>query len=112
MVFKEMCRSKISVCEVSNNYPLLFTHKRIASPRSSHSLTFVFDFNSKSNRPGHDFVGEVHVKQIYEIAVIKHKDEHMKHMSLENLCRCIAGSAISMGIKVVTGDTATPIPTK
>ena len=112
MVFEEMCRSKISVCEVSNNYPLLFTHKRIASPRSSHSLTFVFDFNSKSNRPGHDFVGEVHVKQIYEIALIKHKDAHMKHMTVENLCRCIAGSALSMGIKVVSGDSPTPTPSK
>ena len=112
MVSKEMCRSKISVCEVNSYYSVLSTHKKIAPPRSSHSLTFVFDFNSNSNRPGHDSVGEVHVKQIYEIALIKHKDAHMKHMTVENLCRCIAGSAVSMGIKVVSGDSPTPPPSK
>jgi ribosomal protein L11 len=112
MVFKEMCRNKISVSKVSNNYPLPFNHKKLVPPRSCRSLTFVFDFNSKLNRPGHDFVGEVHVKQIYEIALIKHKDAHMKHMTVENLCRCIAGSALSMGIKVVSGDAPASTPSK
>ena len=47
-------------------------------------------------------MGTVHVKQIYEIARIKITEEHMKHLDLENLCRIIAGSALSMGIKVVS----------
>jgi large subunit ribosomal protein L11 len=49
-------------------------------------------------------VGTVHVKQIYEIAKIKQADAHMQHLSVETLCKCIAGSALSMGIKVVSGD--------
>ena len=46
-------------------------------------------------------MGQVHVKQIYEIAKMKQKDEHMKHLSLEAICRCVAASASSMGIEVV-----------
>jgi ribosomal protein L11 len=44
------------------------------------------------------------VKQIFEIAKIKQADAHMQHLTVETLCKCIAGSAISMGIKVVSGD--------
>jgi large subunit ribosomal protein L11 len=41
------------------------------------------------------------VKQIYEIAKIKQKDDNMEDISLQSICRCIAGSASTMGIKVV-----------
>lgn len=63
-------------------------------------------------RPGHDLVGTVHVKQIYEIAKIKQADPHMQHLTVETLCKCIAGSAISMGIKVVSGDIPDSKPDK
>jgi len=49
-------------------------------------------------------VGKVHVKQLYEIAKIKRRDSHLKHLSLENLCRIISGSAHSMGIEIVGGN--------
>lgn len=52
-------------------------------------------------RPGHDMVGKVHVKQVYEIAKIKQKDEHMAHISLEAICRCVVGSALAAGVEVV-----------
>jgi large subunit ribosomal protein L11 len=45
------------------------------------------------------------VKQIYEVAVAKQKDEHLKHIELEQLCRSIIGSAASMGLEIV-GDYA------
>src|SRR4051812_48528439 len=48
------------------------------------------------NRPGHDKVGKIHVKQIYEIAKVKQRDEHLKELSLISLCRCVVGSAQSM----------------
>ena len=48
-------------------------------------------------RPGHEIVAKVHVKQIYEIALMKKKDEVFKE-----LCRCLMGSALSMGIQVVS----------
>ena len=44
----------------------------------------------------------MHVKHIYEIAKIKQQDEHMKHISLEALCRCVAASANSLGLQVVS----------
>jgi ribosomal protein L11 len=49
-------------------------------------------------------VGKIHVKQIYEIALAKHKDENLKNKSLESLCRCIAGSCNSMGLVVYGGN--------
>lgn len=45
--------------------------------------------------------GTVTVRQIYEIAKIKQKDEALAHLSLENICNSVAGSARSMGITVV-----------
>lgn len=52
-------------------------------------------------RTGHDVVGKVHVKQIYEIARAKQKDAHLSHIGLESLCRSIMASAGSMGIEIV-----------
>lgn len=50
-------------------------------------------------RPGHEVVGKIHVKQLYEIAKIKHAD--VDHLDLEQVARCITGSCASMGIEVV-----------
>jgi hypothetical protein len=58
-------------------------------------------------RPGHEIVGKIHVKQLYEIAKIKRRDEHMQKFSLETLCLIIQGSCRSMGIEVVGGDKGT-----
>jgi large subunit ribosomal protein L11 len=52
-------------------------------------------------RPGHDVVGKVHVKQIYEIAKAKQQDEHLQDISLESMCRTVAASASSMGLEIV-----------
>jgi large subunit ribosomal protein L11 len=54
-----------------------------------------------SGKARHDIVGKVHVKQIYEIAKVKQRDPHLQKLSLQALCKCIAGSAGSMGIEVV-----------
>ena len=55
-------------------------------------------------RPLHDYVGEVHVKQVYEIAKLKQTDAHMASIPLESICRSVMGSAHSMGIRIVTED--------
>lgn len=47
-------------------------------------------------------VGKVHVKQIYEIAKVKQRDDHLKHLPLDAICRQIVGSAGSMGLEVVS----------
>ena len=51
--------------------------------------------------PGRHFVGKVSVKQLYEIAKIKHKDKCNSHNTLEGMCRTIKGTANTMGIEVV-----------
>ncbi len=53
------------------------------------------------SRAGHVSSGKVHVKQIYEIALVKQMDAHLKQIELSALCRTIAGSALSMGLEVV-----------
>jgi large subunit ribosomal protein L11 len=58
-------------------------------------------------RTGHEIVGEVHVKHIYEIAKVKQTDEHLKSLSLEAISRSIVGSCRTMGLKVVTGEVST-----
>ena len=49
-------------------------------------------------------IGKMHVKHAYEIALIKQKDEHLSHISLLSLARCIAGQAVSMGVQLVGND--------
>lgn len=52
-------------------------------------------------RPGHDIVGKVHVKQIYEIAKMMMRNQHLSHLPHESVAKCVAGSCISMGLEVV-----------
>ena len=48
----------------------------------------------------HESVGSVHVKHIYEIAKIKHKDYHLSHLPLRSICRMIYGTCGTMGLSV------------
>jgi len=74
----------------------------VKTPPTSWFLKKCAGVTDGSKRPGHDIVGKVHVKQVYEIAKAKQADEHLKSLSLEALCRCIAGSAGSMGLEIVS----------
>ena len=75
------------------------------TPPTSWFLKKCAGIETGAGRPGHDIVGNVHVKQIYEIAKVKLKDEHLSHLQEETMCRMIAASAGSMGIKVVADDS-------
>lgn len=75
----------------------------IRTPPTTWFLLKAAGLKKGTDRPGHTMVGKIHVKQIYEIALAKHKDENLKRISLEALCRCIAGSCDSMGIVVYGG---------
>lgn len=48
-----------------------------------------------------DVAGKVSLKHVYEIAKIKLNDQPNKGMSLEEMCKCIIGTAHSCGIEVV-----------
>ena len=62
--------------------------------------------NKKGNRkgasnPGHETVGSVSLKHIYEIAKIKQTELRLSGLSLEGLCRSVIFQAKSIGIDVV-----------
>lgn len=50
---------------------------------------------------GHEMAGSVTLKQIYEIALIKGKDQGFKNTDLKGVCKCLIDSAHSMGIQIV-----------
>lgn len=50
---------------------------------------------------GEAIIGTVSLKHIYEIAKIKHSEERLQAVGLEELARCVVASAKSMGVKVV-----------
>ena len=52
-------------------------------------------------KPGHNILGTISLKHIYEIAKIKATDEHLKHLPLESIARTVLGSARSCGVQVV-----------
>ncbi|KAJ9051222.1 mitochondrial 54S ribosomal protein YmL19 [Entomophthora muscae] len=71
------------------------------TPPTSFLLKRAAGIEKGSSQAGHDLVGEVSLKHIYEIAVVKQRDEAMANLSLRNICSAIIGSAKSAGIKVV-----------
>ncbi|EGS21288.1 mitochondrial 54S ribosomal protein uL11m [Thermochaetoides thermophila DSM 1495] len=54
-----------------------------------------------ASNPGHETVGTVSLKHVYEIAKIKHSELRLSGLSLEGLCRSIIYQAKSIGINVV-----------
>ena len=45
--------------------------------------------------------GEVSLKHIYEIALVKSKDPVFDGIALESVCKTVMGSARSLGIRIV-----------
>ena len=50
---------------------------------------------------GRTSAGKVTLRQIYEIAKVKHQDPKFRHSSLQGVCRSLIGSCRTMGIDVV-----------
>ncbi|KAI0009500.1 ribosomal protein L11 [Xylariaceae sp. FL0662B] len=83
-------------------------HFDIRTPQTSWLLRNAADLpiNKKGNRkaaskPGHEIVGTVSLKHIYEIAKIKQSELRLSGLALEGLCRSVIYQAKSMGIAVV-----------
>ncbi|GAB5360831.1 hypothetical protein AAMO2058_000661000 [Amorphochlora amoebiformis] len=53
-----------------------------------------------ASRPGHEIVGTIHVKQVYEIAKIKMREDNTRNATLEGISRTIAANCRSMGIRI------------
>ena len=51
--------------------------------------------------PGHESIGQVSLKHIYEVAQTKQTETRLSGLSLIGLCKSVLSQAKSMGIKVV-----------
>lgn len=83
-------------------------HFEVRTPQTSWLLlnTVEAPLNKKgirrgANRPGHETVGTISLKHIYEIARIKQSELRLSGLSLEGLCRSVIHQAKSIGIDVV-----------
>jgi large subunit ribosomal protein L11 len=71
------------------------------TPPTSYFLKKAAGIEKGTGRPGHEFVGTISVKHVYEIAKIKQTDEHLKHLKLESIARSVVGTARTLGVQVV-----------
>jgi large subunit ribosomal protein L11 len=53
-----------------------------------------------ANRPGHETVGSVTLKHVYEIARIKQSELRLSGLSLQGLCKSVMAQAKSVGVNV------------
>lgn len=51
--------------------------------------------------PGKEKAGQISLKHVYEIAKIKINDPPNLGMTLEEMCKCVIGTAHSCGIEIV-----------
>lgn len=73
---------------------------KIRSPPTSYLLLRAAGREKGSDTPGHETVGSVSLKHVYEIARIKQKDRHLAHLPLEALSKSILSTARTCGLKV------------
>ncbi|TBU48504.1 mitochondrial ribosomal protein L11 [Dichomitus squalens] len=71
------------------------------TPPTAYFLKKAAGIEKGTGRPGHDIVGTVSLKHVYEIAKIKQSDAHLKHLSLEKISKSVIGTARTIGIQVV-----------
>ena len=79
---------------------------QVKSPPTSWFLKKCANIEKGSAKAGLEMVGKVTLKQIFEIALIKHRDVEIrpgKRISLHGMCRSVAGTARTMGLQVIDG---------
>ncbi|XP_053575994.1 39S ribosomal protein L11, mitochondrial [Bombina bombina] len=76
---------------------------KIGQPPVSYFLKSAAGIEKGAAQTGHEVAGMVTLKQLYEIALVKSKDDAfvLRDISLREVVKCIMGSAKSLGIKVV-----------
>lgn len=83
-----------------NCYPDRTFDFKISSPPNSYFLKAAAGIEKGSADPGNSTVASLTLKHIYEIALVKSKDENFRNVSLASVCKIIIGSARSMGIAI------------
>ncbi|OBZ76200.1 54S ribosomal protein L19, mitochondrial [Grifola frondosa] len=71
------------------------------TPPTSYFLKKAAGIEKGTGRPGHEILGTVSLKHVYEIAKIKATDDHLKHLRLEGIASTIIASAKTLGVQVV-----------
>lgn len=69
--------------------------------RNAADLPMVKGKRKGASRPGHETIGSVSLKHIYEIAKIKQSELRLSGLALEGLCKAIIFQAKSIGLEVV-----------
>ncbi|OJJ81323.1 mitochondrial 54S ribosomal protein uL11m [Aspergillus glaucus CBS 516.65] len=78
----------------------------LRTPTTSWLLLQAANVEPRKNRvrgaisPGHESIGQVSLKHVYEIAQIKQSELRLSGLTMEGLCKSVISQAKSMGIKV------------
>lgn len=70
------------------------------TPPAAYLLKKAANIEKGSGKPGHEWVGSVSLKHVYEIAKIKAADDHLRHLKLEAIANSVVGVARTLGIQV------------
>ena len=76
-------------------------HFIIKTPPTTYLLKKAAGIEKGTSKPGHEILGTISLKHIYEIAKIKATDDHMKHLKLESIASTVIRTARTCGIQVV-----------
>ncbi|KAG8855604.1 hypothetical protein FRB96_006799 [Tulasnella sp. 330] len=71
------------------------------TPPVSYFLKKAAGIEQGTGKPGQGTVATLSLKHIYEIAKIKHTDDHLKHLPLQSIASTVIGSAKTLGIAIV-----------
>lgn len=73
----------------------------VAIPQSSWFIKKMCQRETLAHKPGHEIVGQVHAKQLYELAVLKSQDnDELRHTPLPSIYKSLLASCRSYGIEV------------
>lgn len=88
--------------------PVLMTVKpdrtfafEMKSPPTSWLIMKAAGVKKGSDKPGHNIVGTISLKHVYEIAKIKKTDDRHKDLELRSICSSIVLTANVVGVQVV-----------
>eukprot|EP00744_Colponema_vietnamica_P007932 GILI01011359.1.p1 GENE.GILI01011359.1~~GILI01011359.1.p1 ORF type:complete len:162 (-),score=28.17 GILI01011359.1:151-636(-) len=92
---------EVPMCVMLTAYEDRTFNFTVRSPQASWFLKRAAKVDKGSSRPGHDVVGKINIKYIYEIAKLKIRDPGFEHYSLEGLCKCLVGTCRTLGLQIV-----------
>jgi len=74
----------------------------VAIPQSSWFIKKMAQLEVFAHKPGHEIVGSIHAKQLYELALLKSQDsnDELKQTPLKSIYKSLVASCKSYGIEV------------